>query len=135
MSLADVTLEADCQRMVSETVQEFGRLDVLLTCAGVGSGGTVVDTEEAYWDRVVDLDLKGVYLSSKYAIPAMIQGGGGAIVHVASIGGLRGDWGGASFSAAKGGVINLTRHMAVTHASENVRVNCICPGVIRTPSD
>ena len=130
---ADVTIESDCQRMVAETVQEFGRLDVLLTCAGVGSSGTVVDTDEGYWDRVVDLDLKGVYLSSKYAVPAMHKGGGGAIVHIASIGGLRGDWGGASFSAAKGGVINLTRHMAVTHAAENVRVNCICPGVIQTP--
>jgi NAD(P)-dependent dehydrogenase (short-subunit alcohol dehydrogenase family) len=131
--LADVTLEADCRRIVQETVRAFGRLDVLLTSAGVGSGGTVVDTDEEYWDRVVDLDLKGVYLSSKYAIPEMVKMGGGAIVHIASIGGLRGDWGGASFSAAKGGVINLTRHMAVMHAAEGVRVNCICPGVIRTP--
>jgi NAD(P)-dependent dehydrogenase (short-subunit alcohol dehydrogenase family) len=130
---SDVTREADCRRMVGETVEAFGRLDVLLTSAGVGSSGTVVDTEEAYWDQVVDLDLKGVYLSSRHAIPAMVRGGGGSIVHIASIGGLRGDWGGASFSAAKGGVINLTRHMAVAHASEGVRVNCICPGVIRTP--
>jgi NAD(P)-dependent dehydrogenase (short-subunit alcohol dehydrogenase family) len=130
---ADVTREADSRRMAAETTREYGRLDVLLTCAGVGSSGTVVDTDEAYWDQVLDLDLKGVYLASKYAIPAMIEGGGGAIVHIASIGGLRGDWGGASFSAAKGGVINLTRHMAVAHAADSVRVNCICPGVIRTP--
>jgi NAD(P)-dependent dehydrogenase (short-subunit alcohol dehydrogenase family) len=130
---ADVTQEVACRRMVQETVCALGRLDVLLTSAGVGSGGTVVDTDEEYWDGVVDLDLKGVYLSSKYAIPEMCKAGGGAIVHIASIGGLRGDWGGASFSAAKGGVVNLTRHMAVAHAAENVRVNCICPGVIRTP--
>jgi NAD(P)-dependent dehydrogenase (short-subunit alcohol dehydrogenase family) len=128
----DVTCEADNERMVRETVAAFGRLDVLLTSAGVGSGGTVVDTTETYWDQVVDLDLKGVYLSSKHAIPAMLASGGGAVVHIASIGGLRGDWGGASFSAAKGGVVNLTRHMAVMHAAEGIRVNCICPGVLRT---
>jgi NAD(P)-dependent dehydrogenase (short-subunit alcohol dehydrogenase family) len=130
---ADVTCEADNERMVGEALKAFGRLDVLLTSAGVGSGGTVADTDEAYWDSVVDLDLKAVYLSSKYAIRAMRRSGGGAIVHISSIGGLRGDWGGASFSAAKGGVVNLTRHMAVAHAGEGIRVNCICPGVIRTP--
>lgn len=130
---ADVTEEETCRQMVEATLGVFGRLDVLVTCAGIGSGGTVVDTDEAYWDRVVDLDLKGVYLSSKYALPAMIEHGGGSVVHIASIGGLRGDWGGASFSAAKGAVINLTRHMAVAHAAEGIRVNCICPGVIETP--
>jgi NAD(P)-dependent dehydrogenase (short-subunit alcohol dehydrogenase family) len=129
----DVTQEEACQQMVEVTVGILGRLDVLVTCAGVGSGGTVVDTDEADWDRVVDLDLKGVYLSSKYVLPAMRECGGGAVVHIASIGGLRGDWGGASFSAAKGAVINLTRHMAVAHAEVGIRVNCICPGVIETP--
>jgi NAD(P)-dependent dehydrogenase (short-subunit alcohol dehydrogenase family) len=129
----DVTLEDECRAMVEETVRAFGRLDVLLTSAGVGSRGTVVEMDEEYWDEVIDLDLKGVFLSSKYAVPAIRRSGGGAIVHIASIGGLRGDWGGASFSAAKGGVINLTRHMAVAHAGDKVRVNCICPGVIRTP--
>jgi NAD(P)-dependent dehydrogenase (short-subunit alcohol dehydrogenase family) len=130
---ADVVREADNEKAVKATLEAFGHLDVLVTSAGVGSGGTVADTEEAYWDRVVDLDLKAVYLSSKHAVPAMFRSGGGAIVHIASIGGLRGDWGGASFSAAKGGVVNLTRHMAVVHAAQGVRVNCICPGVIRTP--
>ena len=130
---ADVTQEDACRQMVEATTGMLGRLDVLVTCAGVGSGGTVVNTDEADWDRVVDLDLKGVYLASKYALPAMVEGGGGAVVHIASIGGLRGDWGGASFSAAKGAVINLTRHMAVTHAGQGIRVNCICPGVIETP--
>lgn len=130
---ADVTLETDNKCMVETAVDAWGRLDVLVTSAGVGSGGTVADTDEIDWDRVVNLDLKAVYLSSKYAVRAMRQCGGGAIVHIASIGGLRGDWGGAAFSAAKGGVINLTRHMAVSHAAEHIRVNCICPGVIRTP--
>lgn len=128
----DVTQASDCERAVAETVQAFGRLDVLFPSAGVGAGGTVVDITEAQWDHVVDLDLKGVFLVCKHAIPQMRVGGGGAIVTVASIGGMQGK-SGASFCAAKAGVVNLTRHMAVAHARENIRVNCICPGWIPTP--
>lgn len=113
-------------------MREFGRLDVLFTSAGVGAGATVVDTTEENWDQVVDLDLKGVYLSCRFAVPEMRKVGGGAIVLVSSIGGLCGI-SGASFCAAKGGVINLGRSMAITHAAEYIRVNCVCPGVIITP--
>jgi len=130
--LADTTRAGDCERMVAETVKAFGRLDVLFTSAGVGAGGTVVDIAEEEWDRVVELDLKGVYLASKHAIGEMRKVGGGAIVHVSSIGGLRGNWG-ANFSAAKGAVVNLTRSMALAHAKENIRVNCVCPGYVATP--
>jgi len=129
---ADVTRASDNERMVAEAVKAFDRLDVLFTSAGVGGGGSVVDLSEDAWDRVVDLDLKGAYLSSKFAIPQMRKLEGGAIVHVSSIGGLLGNWG-AGFCAAKGGLINLTRSMAVAHAAENIRVNCICPGYIATP--
>jgi len=128
----DVTLASEAQAMVAETVKDFGRLDVLFPSAGVGAGGTVVYITEEQWDRVVDLDLKGVFLSCKYAIPEMRRAGGGAIVTVASIGGMQGK-SGASFCAAKAGVVNLTRSMAVAHAKENIRVNCICPGWIPTP--
>ena len=129
---ADVTKTPDNERMVAETMKAFGRLDVLFTSAGVGGGGTVVDLSEEAWDRMLALDLKGVYLSCKFAIPAMRKTGGGAIVHVSSIGGLLGNWG-AHFCAAKGAIVNLTRSMALAHAGENIRVNCICPGYIATP--
>lgn len=131
--VADVTKAAESERMVAETVKAFGRLDMLFPSAGVGGGGTVVDSTEEWWDRIVDLDLKAVFLASKYAIPEMRKVGGGAIVFVSSMGGLTGSWGGAAFSAAKGGVVNLTRQMALAHAPENIRVNCVCPGVIETP--
>ncbi len=82
---ADVTQKKDCRNMVWDALRAFDRLDVLLTSAGISAGGTVVDVSEADWDRVVDVDLKGVYLSSRFVVPVMIDGGGGAIVHVASI--------------------------------------------------
>ena len=84
------------------------------------------------WDRVLALDLKGVFLSCKYSIPEMRKAGRGAIVTVASIGGMQGKTG-ISFAAAKAGVVNLTRSIAVAHAKENIRANCICPGWIPTP--
>lgn len=130
----DVTSETDCCSMVAQTVDKFGHLDILCTSAGVHGGGqTVVDTSVETWEEVVNVDLKGAFISSKFAIPEMQRNGGGSVVHIASIGGLRGMTEGMAFQAAKGGVVNLTRHMAVAHALDNIRVNCICPGVILTP--
>jgi NAD(P)-dependent dehydrogenase (short-subunit alcohol dehydrogenase family) len=131
LARADIADAADAERMVAETVHAFGRLDVLFTGAAVGAAGTVVDTSEEEWDRAVGMALKGVYLASKYAIVQMRRAGGGAIVLAASIGGLRGNWG-ASFCAVKGAVVDLTRSMAVAHAAENIRVNCVCTGHIAT---
>lgn len=130
--LADVTRSEDVQRMVAETVKALGGIDILFPGAGVGAGGTVDSISEAEWDRVVNLDLRGVFLCCKYAIPEIRKRGGGAVVHVSSIGGERGI-SGAGFCAAKGGIINLTRSMAVAYAKENIRVNCLCPGYIATP--
>lgn len=127
---ADVTQASDLQGAVEAVVETFGRLDVLFPAAGIGAGGSVVEISEELWDRVVDLDLKGVFLACKYAIPAMKKSGG-AIVTVASIGGMQGK-SGAAFCAAKAGVVNLTRSMAVAHAREGIRANCICPGWIPT---
>jgi NAD(P)-dependent dehydrogenase (short-subunit alcohol dehydrogenase family) len=115
-------------------VKTFDRIDMLFTSAGIhGGGSTVADTPVEIWDRVIGIDLKGVYLSARYAIPQMRRQGGGSIVNVSSIYGLSGLASGMPFQAAKGGLINLTRHMAIAHARENIRVNCICPGVVETP--
>ncbi len=129
---ADVTRAEDAERMVAETVEAFGCLHVLFPAAGVGAGGSAADISEEQWDRVLRLDLKGVFLSCKYALQQMRRGGRGAIVTVSSIGGMQGR-GGAAFCAAKGGVVNLTRSMAVAHAREGIRVNCVCPGWVPTP--
>lgn len=130
----DVTSESDCRHMIEQIIQRFSRLDVLVCSAGIHGGGeTVVDTPVALWDEVLNIDLRGAYLSAKFAIQEMHKLGGGAIVNISSIGGMHGSSHGTAFQSAKGGLINLTRHMAVAHAPENVRVNCICPGVIETP--
>lgn len=132
--VGDVASASDCERMVAATVEALGGLDVLVTSAGIHGGGqTVVDTSEETWSRVIGIDLTGAFLVSKFAVPHMRRAGGGAIAHVASIGGLRGSPNGTAFHSAKGGLVNLTRHMAVAHARENIRVNCVCPGVVRTP--
>ena len=132
---ADVTIAADCQRIMDTAQEHYGRLDILVNNVGILGPGSAVTVKEEDWDRVLDANLKSMMLTSKYAIPAMIAGGGGAIVNLSSIAGLRAGSGGASlpYAVSKGGVIALTTQMAVHHGRDNIRVNCIAPGHIYTP--
>ena len=130
----DVSKGVDARRMVDETVKAFGRLNILVNNAGIVIPGRVDDFPEEDWDRTMAVNLKGVFLVSKYAIPEMRKNGGGVIVHNASILALKGVKDRSAYSASKGGVLALTRAMAADYSSENIRVNCVCPGTIETPS-
>jgi NAD(P)-dependent dehydrogenase (short-subunit alcohol dehydrogenase family) len=130
----DVSIAAHARRMVEETVQAFGRLDILVNNAGIVLPGRVDNLSEEDWDRTIAVNLKGVYLVSKYAIPEMRKIGGGVIVHNASVAAVRGLKDRAVYTASKGGVWALTKAMAADYLSENIRVNCVCPGTIATPS-
>ncbi len=129
----DVAVAADCQRAVRATQQELGGLDILFNNAGIIRRATVVETSEAEWDRVMAVNVKAIFMLSKYAIPIMAQAGGGVIVNTASGWGLVGGRKAAAYCAAKGAVVNVTRAMALDHGEQNIRVNCICPGDTDTP--
>jgi NAD(P)-dependent dehydrogenase (short-subunit alcohol dehydrogenase family) len=132
----DVSRAADVQRWVNDGVREFGKLDVLHNNAGIfpDDDGSVVDTDEDAYQRVIDVNLKGVYLCCKYGVPELIKAGGGSIVNVASFVALVGctvpqD----AYTASKGAVLSLTRSLAVQYGPHGVRANAICPGPIETP--
>jgi len=129
----DVASADDCRRMVEATLERFGRLDVLVNNAGYGITGSVVETDEADWDALIATNLKGVFLCSKYAIPAMRRTGGGAIVNVASVVASVGIENRAAYVASKGGVAALTRAMALDHAEDGIRVNAVAPGTMESP--
>ena len=132
---SDVSRAADCARMVQRAEEDFGRLDVLFNNAGIShiDDDDAVNTEEDVWDLTMDVNLKGVFLGCKYGIPALRRAGGGAIVNTASFVALLGAaTPQLAYTASKGGVLALTRDLAVVHAREQIRVNALCPGPLRT---
>lgn len=130
---ADVSKAADAQRMIGETVKAFGRLDVLINNAGYGIAGSVVETDAQAWDDLMAVNVRGVFLCAKYAIPAMQANGGGAIVNTASVVAAVGIRNRAAYCASKGAVAALTRAIAMDHVGDGIRCNAVAPGTIDTP--
>ena len=129
---ADVSRADDCEAMVQAAVQRYGRLDILHNNVGIGGSGTVLEVSEEDWDRVMTVNVKSMMLTSKFAIPQMVSsGGGGSIVNISSISAVR-PRGLTAYSVSKGGVIALTQAMAIDHAPDGIRVNCILPGPFLT---
>lgn len=129
----DVTDAGSVRRMAEAAMAAYGRVDILCNNAGVGSTDTVINTDEATWDRVFAVDVKGVFLCSKYMLPHMIAAGKGVVLNTASVAGLTGLVNRAAYCAAKGAVVTLTKAMALDHVGQGIRVNCICPGTVDTP--
>lgn len=129
----DVTDGADCQAAVTQVTAALGGLDILVNNAGVIRRASVVESCEEDWDLVMNVNVRSIFLISKYAIPVIAKAGGGAIINMASGWGLRGGRRAAAYCAAKGAVVNLTRAMALDHAEQGIRVNCVCPGDTDTP--
>lgn len=132
MVACDVTRKSDCQRMVSETVTKLGGLDVLVCNAGVVSVAPVAELDETSWDLTFDVNTKGVFLSCQAALPALERRGGGAIINIASIAGKNGTPGLAHYCASKFAVVGFTNALAKEVAKSGIRVNAICPGILRT---
>jgi NAD(P)-dependent dehydrogenase (short-subunit alcohol dehydrogenase family) len=130
---ADISRAADCRRLVEQTVSELGGLDVLVNNAGIGAVGTVLDTDEATFQKVMDVNVKGTFLLSKAALAVMIGKKAGVIINTASIAGVRGIPQRAAYTASKHAIVGLTRAMALDHVKDGIRVNCVCPGTADTP--
>jgi NAD(P)-dependent dehydrogenase (short-subunit alcohol dehydrogenase family) len=131
--VGDVRRSADMAAAVDKAVETFGGLDILVCSAGIQRYGTVVETPEDVWDDVLDINLKGIYIAAKYAIPEMRKRGGGAVVAISSVQSYASQTSVAAYTASKGGINALVRAMALDHAGENITVNAVCPASIDTP--
>ncbi len=130
---SDVRLAKDCRQAAEQTLERFGRIDVLFNNAGVFHPKTVPDCTEEEWDETIDSSLKGAFLMSKYVLPSMIERRGGSIIHMSSGWGIQGGDKAAAYCAAKGGLIVMAKAMAIDHGPQGIRVNCVCPGDVMTP--
>ena len=129
----DVCDSAQLVALIGDTVKRFGGLDILVNSAGVRTNGSITEITEDDWDRTLDTNLRAVFVASRLAIPEMQKRGGGVILHIAARSGMLGQAGRAAYCASKGGMVTLTEAMAMDHAKDKIRVNCICPGPTRTP--
>lgn len=131
--LGDVSSAADAERMMLEASKFGGGVDVLVNSAGIETVGTVTSLREQEWDRQIAVSVTGTLMMSRFAIPRILERGGGAIINIASIAALVGLQGQAAYGACKAAIIQLTRSMAADYTQHNIRVNCVCPGAIDTP--
>lgn len=132
-TIADVRFSDECLRTVESTMNAFSRLDILFNNAGVWFPNTALDCPEEEWDLTIDINLKGTYLMSKFALPHMIAQKSGVIINNGSGWGIVGGNEAVSYCASKGGVVVMTKAMAIDHARQGIRVNCLCPGDVETP--
>lgn len=131
--IGDVRSAQDMEQAVAEAVARHGGVDILACCAGIQRYGTVIDTPENVWDDVFAVNLKGIYLASRFAIPEMKKRGGGAIVAISSVQAYASQAGVAAYTASKGAINALVRAMALDHAADNITVNAVCPASVDTP--